>query len=436
VSAHEGRVIPQPEVFAIYWGSYFTSNPGAVDLMNQFLTDLVTGPYLNGMRQYGVSAGSLAGSVVIDLAAYPAPVQLKPSAAQSQLIAWLDAGVVSAKPAGNERNKVYMIFPPAETQLVNEDGSTNGFCGYHRHGKYNSSSNDDNLFWGIVVGAAFPDDPRGFVDFLSKCVSHELAETFSNPDNRGYFAGDCEIGDLCEMNANGDWLFGAPAVIAAGDAFRDVYVRGQDGAVYHKYWNGQQWNGWYGLGGQIVGAPAVVNVRAGLTDIYVRGTDDRLYQKWWDGQKWNPSDDGWDRHDDGDFRLGSAPAVVAAGDAFRDIYVRGQDGAVYHKYWDGQLWSGWQSISGGIVGAPGVAGVRPGFTDIYVRGLDDRLYQRWWDGQRWGPAGGWLQHDDGDFRLGSEPAPVAVGDDFRDVYVRGQDGLVYHKYWDAQSGPP
>jgi hypothetical protein len=36
---------------------------------------------------------------------------------------------------------------------------------------------------------------------------------------------------------------------------------------------------------------------------------------------------------------------------------------------------------------------------------------------------------DSGFRLGSMPAVVSLGPDHRDVHVRGQDGAVYHKYW-------
>jgi hypothetical protein len=95
------------------------------------------------------------------------------------------------------------------------------------------------------------------------------------------------------------------------------------------------WKGWFGLGGQIKDAPAVVTPSPGRIDIYVRGLDDRLWQKWWTGSEWMPSADGWSQHDDGDFRLTSAPAVLHEGPGFRDVYVRGQDGAVYHKFWRG-----------------------------------------------------------------------------------------------------
>jgi hypothetical protein len=43
-----------------------------------------------------------------------------------------------------------------------------------------------------------------------------------------------------------------------------------------------------------------------------------------------PSELGWIMHDDG-FLLGSSPAAVVNVPNVRDVYVRGQNGAVFHK---------------------------------------------------------------------------------------------------------
>lgn len=234
------------------------------------------------------------------------------------------------------------------------------------------------------------------------------------------------------MHDDGSFRLGSsPAVVANGANFRDVYARGQDGVVYHKFWDGKKWNGWFGLGGQIKDAPAVVKPTSGTIDIYVRGTDDRLWQKWWDGKKWHPSDTDWHLHNDGGFRLGSAPAVVSNGANFRDVYVRGQDGAVYRKFWDGKKWNGWFGLGGQIIGAPSVTKVNSSITDIYAHGMGDRLWQKAWDGKKWIPSdSGWMMHNDGNFRLSAAPAVVSQGDKFRDVYGRGASGDVCHKFWD------
>jgi Repeat of unknown function (DUF346) len=195
------------------------------------------------------------------------------------------------------------------------------------------------------------------------------------------------------------------------------------------------WHGWYGLGGEITDARSVAVVHPGFHDIYVCGTDGRIWQKWWDGPRWNPSDEGWVPHDDG-FLMGSAPCVIAEGDRFRDVYARGRDGKVYHKYWDGQGWHGWYGLGGAIVGAPSVVVVHPGFHDIYVCGTDGQLWQKWWDGSRWNPSDEALDlrppsrwypsvilpdlRPFGDKNLGQKRLPIRVTTHLRMIVAEGE----------------
>jgi hypothetical protein len=90
------------------------------------------------------------------------------------------------------------------------------------------------------------------------------------------------------------------------------------------------WSQWFGLGGEIQDAPAALYPSPGQIELYARGMDNRLWQKWYDGKTWL---DGWHLHDDSDIQLGSAPVVLTDGKGFRDVYIRGQDGVVYHKFW-------------------------------------------------------------------------------------------------------
>ena len=39
----------------------------------------------------------------------------------------------------------------------------------------------------------------------------------------------------------------------------DVFVKGTDNALYHKYWNGSQWSKWQNLGGTFTSGPAAVS---------------------------------------------------------------------------------------------------------------------------------------------------------------------------------
>jgi hypothetical protein len=210
VTAHQSHIVPNPRIVLVYWDQYFTNTPAAVTSMDQFVSDLATGGYWGGLGQYGVGGASLQGHAVINMKTFPTPNSQNPGQAfsetqmQSQLIAWLDQGVVTPKPAGSEENLVYLIVAPSDTTL-SLGGTTGGFCGYHQHGKYNASTSRDNLIWGTVQGYSKATTGQAFVDSISYCVSHELSEAFSNPDGQGYFndSNGCEIGDICEAAATG-----------------------------------------------------------------------------------------------------------------------------------------------------------------------------------------------------------------------------------------
>lgn len=220
VTAHQGHVVPTPKVVLVYWDQFFTDTSAAVTSMDQFASDLASGNYWDGLGQYGVGAASIQGHVVIDMKTFPTPNSqhsgqaFSESQMQSQLTTWLDKGAVTPKPAGNEENLVYLIFAPTDTTL-SLGGQTSGFCGYHEHGKYHASTSRDNLIWATVQGYTKSSTGTDFVNSISFCVSHELSEAFTNPDDQGYFNDNgCEIGDICEASARGPCCITVPYTVA------------------------------------------------------------------------------------------------------------------------------------------------------------------------------------------------------------------------------
>jgi hypothetical protein len=206
VSNHGGHVIANPKMVLIFWDEYFASTPDAVSAMRQFVSELVSGPYMLGLGQYGVGQGAVVETVVINMSAYPAPnpsVPFSEKQLAAQLITWLSLGVVAHTPASNETDLVYLIFPPSKV-ILSDNGSTD-IGGYHKHNRWGTTG-DDNLFW-ATVQYYLSATPELFVDSISLGVSHELVETFSNRDSQGVFTDDghgCEIGDLCEQDASGN----------------------------------------------------------------------------------------------------------------------------------------------------------------------------------------------------------------------------------------
>jgi hypothetical protein len=103
----------------------------------------------------------------------------------------------------------------------------------------------------------------------------------------------------------------------------DLFAVGaSSGALYHKSWNGANWqpsqNGdWENLGGKIIGSPAVVSRGSNRLDVFVVGCDDgALYHKAWDGSEWLPSINDYDRLGG---RIVGSPAVASWGPNRLDI---------------------------------------------------------------------------------------------------------------------
>ena len=87
---------------------------------------------------------------------------------------------------------------------------------------------------------------------------------------------------------------GPPSDVAWGPNRLDVFVRGTDGAMYHKWWDGTSWgpsaSAFENLGGDIIGCPRPVSWASNRLDIFAQGTDDAMYHKWWNGSAWG----GWE----------------------------------------------------------------------------------------------------------------------------------------------
>jgi hypothetical protein len=366
VSAHDGHVTPNPKVFVIYWDPYFTSTPAAVNSMNQFVSDLTVGNYINGLAQYGVFPGALLGSTVINMTKYPAPRTrpLTEDELQSQLVAWLNDGIVSPVPTVNEANKVYLIIAPSVTTL-SLNGKTTGFCGYHRHGKYNSGvSTNDNLFWAVVQGYTQSSDGPTFVNSISFCVSHELAETFSNRDGQGYFAPvsnqTCEIGDICEVNSSGNIL----TVPYLGWQVEQYWSQADQKCI-------SPLNLQDDLGGeQLTSAPAVVSRSSNSMDVFYRGPNNHLWLSTWDGSFFSaPIDLGGDD-------LASGPGSVKVNSNRIDIFYQGPNNHLWTSLWEAD--SGWGApadLAGvDLTSEPAAVSLKPNHVNVFYRGFNNHLW--------------------------------------------------------------
>lgn len=139
---------------------------------------------------------------------------------------------------------------------------------------------------------------------------------------------------------------------------------------------GQGWSNWEDLGGVLTSAPTVASWQPNRLDVFVRGTDNALYHKWWDGSRWLD----WESLGG---VLTSPPGAVSWGPNRIDVFARGTDNTLFHKWWDGSRWNDWESLGGVLTSGPAVSSRRTNQLDVFVRGTGNRLYMRSWNGSRW-----------------------------------------------------
>ena len=214
-----------------------------------------------------------------------------------------------------------------------------------------------------------------------------------------------------------------------------VFARGADNALWQKWYAGG-WSNWQRLGGALTSAPSVA-AESGRLNVFARGLDNALWHTWYDSGR-----NKWSNWESLGGVLTSAPSAVwgryptsdpsGVGTTGRlDVFVRGADNALWHKWYDmgSNSWSNWESLGGVLTSAPSAArGTAPAMTgrlDVLVRGADNALWHRWGDysSRRWSDwesLGGVLT---------SGPSAASVFTNRLDVFVRGADNALWHRWY-------
>jgi hypothetical protein len=205
---NDRRRLRRPSIVLVLWDNFFASAK-AQATAKQLITDLVQGPFMNALVQYGIGDGVLANTIVLDTTTHPAPGNWDNGSEddKNQVLQWVNDGTISPKPVVDESSLVFFFFLPTTTTITNgknNDGSPNtNICGWHKSQKFNGNSQNNDLFWGLVrTDGADKSSELNFVNSVAFCVGHELAEAFTDRDGGGFVASNgCEIGDLCETKA-------------------------------------------------------------------------------------------------------------------------------------------------------------------------------------------------------------------------------------------
>jgi hypothetical protein len=276
-------------------------------------------------------------------------------------------------------------------------------------GSYRAVAPPPNVSGGGILtsGPAAAAGAAGSVDVFARGADGALWQTHWN--GSAFIPGFTSLGGL---------LTGDPGAVANGTSRTDVFVRGGDNQLYQKTWNGITWGPWRAIGGILTSGPEA-SPRAGSVlhiDLWVSGSDHQLYHRW--------SDDGGNTF--GGWQamggvLTSDPGAVSWSSNRADVFIRGADFQLWHKYWDVSAGSGgWEALGGYLTSSPGVASCQPGHLDVFVRGSDNAIWRKGWNGTAWT---GWARVG-GTWR--SSPAAVCLpGTNNIGLFVRGTDDALW-----------
>ena len=202
----------------------------------------------------------------------------------------------------------------------------------------------------------------------------------------------------------GGTILGEPSVVATGPGRLDLFARFNDDTLRHRAYRGGRWSEWTDLGGSLTSPPAATTTGGGRLIVFVRSNDDVLWQKTHDGVGWQPFAE-----------VGgtatSSPAVTSHTDGMVDLYVRGSDGSLMHRSLRNGVYTPWLGLGGALASGPATTTWGPGHRVVFVLGTNGRVYQRSFSAGRWG---GWAAPPVGPVTRSFEE-PLGPGVTFRSI---------------------
>jgi Repeat of unknown function (DUF346) len=252
--------------------------------------------------------------------------------------------------------------------------------------------------WGPVITVGVPVAPgipvewplsacstgAGEVQLVARGAEGELLHaTLRGEDWSGF---EC-VGSPAGLDGAPMGLAGAPVVCSREPGKMEVFAVGSGGALLHATWDEAGFREFESLGGiertgsasePIPGAIAACNCGSRALAVLARGPTGDLLLKWWNGRIWSAFESlGAPQEPDQTYPavrravpLASAPIACGGGAARLDIFARGPRGDLLHKWWDGKTWSGFESMGMPIAAETGTRLPFTGISMTAVRGSD------------------------------------------------------------------
>jgi hypothetical protein len=244
-------------------------------------------------------------------------------------------------------------------------------------------------------------------------------------------------------------LIGQPAMALSADGRLELFLVGEDGAVWH-IWQTAANNGWSGwtshgkppMGVSFAGTPGLA-IGAGpgagrRLELFAVGSDGALWHIW----QTAPSNGwvNWTAHGNpAGVKLLGAPAMASSADGRLELFVVGSDGALWH-IWQTAPGGGWVSWTGHggpsgvrLLGSPTLAASADGRLELFAAGSDGALWHIWQTAANNGWTG-WSSHGaPPGARLGGSPAMAANAAKRLELFVVDTEGVLWHIWQTAPS---
>jgi hypothetical protein len=198
----------------------------------------------------------------------------------------------------------------------------------------------------------------------------------------------------------------------------DMFARGSDGALWHRYFSSGSWSNWSSLGGSLAtgAGPGADSWANGRMDVVGRAPGGNITHWWYDGT--------WHSGDNLGGTFTGDPDIASMYSGHIDVFARGTDGALWHKYEAGGVWSGWSSLGGSLASDSGVGAVSwgNGRIDVVGRAPNNTVTHWWYDGT-------WHSGDNLGGNITGTPDISSRASGVLDIWARGTDGTLQHKWY-------
>lgn len=229
-------------------------------------------------------------------------------------------------------------------------------------------------------------------------------------------------------------FFFDPSAVSYGSGHVEVFVVGADNAVWHKWFINGAWSGWESLGGQATSSPSAASLHYGHIDLFVRGADMGLWHRW---QDW-PAGAGWQNWSSLGGGLRSGPAAVAPNFAFQQagkdrlfVFVVADNGALYGIGWSPAGWGGWVYMGeeGSFTSDLTAVSLGPDNVNLFWRGTQQQLVHKYWNGSAWSSR---LSYDG---VMGEAPRATTYGNQQLAIFAPSSEWqTAYVKTWGPGAG--